>query len=219
MYNNIYHDIRVDNLTKIMEDKYGSWNSLCKTIGKSSSYMNEVIKGIKREFTENLAREVEAKLQLNPGSLDIKNSALEERRYAMVNIYSPVLSAGDGNDIFSEDHLGELSVPMQLVKEKHLDVGKLACLRVEGDSMEQKINNGAYVIIDTSKKEIVNNKIYAFNINNVIRVKRLFNALDGIIIRSDNPTYPEEKVTFEDMQDNDMNFFVVGKIEIILNME
>lgn len=137
----------------------------------------------------------------------------------MVNIYSPVLSAGDGNDIFSEEHLGELSVPMQLVKEKHLDVGKLACLRVEGDSMEQKINNGAYVIIDTSKKEIINNKIYAFNINNVIRIKRLFNALDGIIIRSDNPTYPEEKITFEDMQDNDMNFFIVGKIEVILNME
>ena len=219
MYNNIYHDIRVDNLTKIMKDKYGSWNSLCKTIGKSSSYMNEVIKGIKREFIENVVREVEAKLQLNPGSLDIKNSALEERRYVMVNIYYPVLSARNGNDIFSENHLGELSVQMQLVKEKHLDAGKLACFRVEGDSMEQKINNAAYVIIDTSKKEIINNKIYAFNINNVIRVKRIFNALDGIIIRSDNPTYPEEKVTFEDMQNNDMNFFVVGKIEIMFNME
>lgn len=123
-------------------------------------------------------------------SLDIKNSALEERRYAMVNIYSPVLSARDGNDIFSEEHLGELSVPMQLVKEKHLDV---ACLRAEGDSMEQKINNSAYVIIDTSKKEIIDNKIYAFNINNVIRIKRLFNALDGIIIRSDNIQLTQRK--------------------------
>ncbi len=219
MYKNIYHDIRVDNLTKIMEDKYGSWNSFCKVISKSSSYMNEVIKGIKREFTENLARELESKLHLNPGSLDIKNSALEEQRYAMVNIYSPVLSAGDGNDIFSEEHIGELSVPMQLVKQQKLDVSKLACLRVEGDSMEPKINNGGYVVIDTSKKEINNNKIYAFNVDGLIRVKRLFNSLDGIIIRSDNAAYPEEKISSEDMKDDDMNFFIVGKVEIILNGE
>lgn len=219
MYKNIYHDIRVDNLTKIMEDRFGSWNSLSKAISKRTSQMTEVIKGIKREFTENLAREIENKLQLNQGSLDIKNSPLEESRYVSVNMYSPILSAGDGNDIFSEEHLGELSVPIQLVKEKQLEVNKLACLRVEGDSMEQKINNGAYVIIDTSKKEIINNKIYAFSINNVIRVKRLFNALDGIIIRSDNPTYPEEKITYNDTKDTDINFFIVGKIEIILNME
>ncbi|MDQ5920883.1 MAG: hypothetical protein QG673_939 [Pseudomonadota bacterium] len=219
MYENIYHDIRVANLTKIMTTKYGNWNALCRGIGKSSSYMNEVIKGVKREFTESLAREVESKLQLIPGSLDISDSPMQELRYVLVKLYSPVLSAGDGNDIFSEEQVGELPIPIQLIVEKRLDTDKLACLRVEGDSMEQKINNGAYVVIDTSKKEIVNNKIYAFNINNMIRVKRLFNALDGIIIRSDNSIYPEEKVTFDDMRYSDMNFFIVGKIEIILNME
>lgn len=219
MYENIYHDIRVANLTKIMTTKYGNWNALCRAITKSSSYMNEVIKGVKREFTESLAREVESKLQLIPGSLDISDSPMQELRYVLVKLYSPVLSAGDGNDIFSEEQVGELPIPIQLIVEKRLDTDKLACLRVEGDSMEQKINNGAYVVIDTSKKEIVNNKIYAFNINNVIRVKRLFNALDGIIIRSDNSIYPEEKVTFDDMRYSDMNFFIVGKIEIILNME
>ncbi|MBP9742326.1 MAG: hypothetical protein KBD37_03110 [Burkholderiales bacterium] len=219
MHKSIYHNVRVHNLTKIMEEQFGNWHTLCAVIDKSSSYISEVIKGIRREFTENLARNIETKLKLHPGTLDIKNEILCGQRYVIVKLYSPVLSAGAGNEPLFEEHLGELSVPIQLVKEKNLDVTKLVCLRVEGDSMEEKINDGAYVIIDTSKKEIINNKIYAFNINNLIRVKRLFNGLDGIIIRSDNPLYPEEKITFEEMKNSNINFFVIGKVELILNME
>ena len=72
----------------------------------------------------------------------------------------------------------------------------------DGDSMEERIADGARCTADASKKEIKDGKIYCFRHGVMRRTKYLYLRPDGgLLIRSHNEEYEEEVVAPEDMGD------------------
>lgn len=62
-------------------------------------------------------------------------------------------------------------------------------ITADGDSMSPTIDDGDLLLIDTSKKEITTDAIFAFNLNGGFYVKRVQRTPRGLKIISDNRTY------------------------------
>lgn len=72
----------------------------------------------------------------------------------------------------------------------------------DGDSMAERISDGARCTADASKKEIKDGKIYCLRHGVMRRTKYLYRRPDGgLLIRSHNPAYADEVVLPEDMND------------------
>jgi phage repressor protein C with HTH and peptisase S24 domain len=62
-----------------------------------------------------------------------------------------------------------------------------------GDSMEPAIANGALLLVDRSKRRIVDDAIYVVSLDGDVRVKRVQRRVEGgLILRSDNKRYADE---------------------------
>lgn len=67
--------------------------------------------------------------------------------------------------------------------------------KVKGDSMEPLLLDHDVVLVDCSKTEIIDGRIYAFVFGNALRVKRLYRKIDGsIIVHSENPNFSDETI-------------------------
>jgi phage repressor protein C with HTH and peptisase S24 domain len=67
--------------------------------------------------------------------------------------------------------------------------------------MEPALNNGATVGIDTSKKNIVDGKMYAVDHGGMLRVKMLYRLPGGVKLRSFNmEEHPDEVVAFSEIR-------------------
>lgn len=72
--------------------------------------------------------------------------------------------------------------------------------KVEGISMEPKLEEGESILVDRSQTTIIDRKIYAICYDGQIYCKRLFKAGNEIIMRSDNAAYPEIRAQAEDVE-------------------
>jgi phage repressor protein C with HTH and peptisase S24 domain len=84
--------------------------------------------------------------------------------------------------------------------------------KISGDSMEPTLHNGDLVLIDTSIKNAISNKILAFVFDDSLRVKRFFHKLDrSWVIMSDN----EDKNRYADESVSQLNvnhLQIIGKV-------
>ncbi|SPT71554.1 DNA polymerase V subunit UmuD [Anaerobiospirillum thomasii] len=82
--------------------------------------------------------------------------------------------------------------------------------RVKGDSMEPLILDGDSILVDTSATSIIDNHIYIFVLDGMLRVKRLQKMLNKTLkIISENPDYSTEEIPLEELQDN---FVLLGEV-------
>lgn len=91
--------------------------------------------------------------------------------------------------LYYADYLGEV-----------LNVRAANCKRlvVSDDSMEPLICSGDSVLIDCNTDPIINNGVYVIAYDNRLILKRLIKQFNKLIIRSDNPIYPEEVLSLEE---------------------
>ena len=86
----------------------------------------------------------------------------------------------------------------------------------DGDSMEERISDGARCTADASKKEIKDGKIYCFRHGVMRRTKYLYWLPDGgILIKSHNSDYKDETILPSDLND----FEILGWVWEWSNME
>jgi len=75
-------------------------------------------------------------------------------------------------------------------------------LSAVGDSMEPTIRDGDLLLVDTSIDRVSDNGIYIVVLAGLVFVKRLHVRRDGsLVLKSDNPSYPDEDVPAADTAD------------------
>ncbi|WP_194944071.1 S24 family peptidase, partial [Vibrio parahaemolyticus] len=92
-------------------------------------------------------------------------------------------------------------------------VETLIALRVHGDSMEPAISDEGIVFIDTADKKIIDGKVYVYKQADVLRVKRLEYSVNGLVIKSFNDRYSDERISKKDFDD----FCVIGRVIYSIN--
>lgn len=68
--------------------------------------------------------------------------------------------------------------------------------------MEPTIVDGSTLLIDLTDQALTNGRIYALAVDDVLFVKRIRRTVKGeIILASDNPSFPDEKLDNEDIHE------------------
>jgi phage repressor protein C with HTH and peptisase S24 domain len=120
-------------------------------------------------------------------------------------------SCGRGTVVLDEADV----TPVRIGKEVIKDIWKvsspevLKLFKASGDSMENTIEDGNILLVDTSRTDYHNGGIYVLTINNDWFVKRLRLKINGDLeIISDNPKYEPEVLR----PNTDIEINVVGRV-------
>jgi transcriptional regulator with XRE-family HTH domain len=88
------------------------------------------------------------------------------------------------------------------LKVNNLQVDNLVCTTMNGNSMQNLLNDGDKLIIDISQKKLIDGKIYAFNQGKLLRIKILQNLPNHRVrMKSYNSyEYPDEIATLNEIE-------------------
>jgi len=120
-------------------------------------------------------------------------------------------SMGYGVEVYNESQTGTYSISQKLAKDLGLDKNNSEIIFGRGNSMEPTILGGDALLIDRSKKEINDGRIYCIRYDGQLLTKRLQRlSKKKIKIISDNKDYDPITVDFE--KEIDIDFEVIGEI-------
>ena len=153
------HDIRVENLKSFIAKTFnGSINAFAKSIDKNASQFYNLFKK-ERTFGENLARDLERKLELGLGYFDQPGGGDNDLSY--IPEYSIKLSAGKGCEVIDENIIRQIPLLKSELKSMGLHESNLVIFTIDGESMMASLFSGERVLIDTSNKQPIDNRIFA----------------------------------------------------------
>lgn len=161
----------------------------------------------------------------------IKNDELDEKKLNILNSYFnemstdneakffkiPVFgnvtaSMGYGITVYDENQTGVYEISSKLAKDIGIVSGKTQMIFASGDSMYPTIEGGDSLLIDTSKKEIYDGRIYCVRIDGQLYAKRLQKIPPNTVkVISDNERkYDPFYVDFS--KNINFDFDVIGEI-------
>lgn len=101
-----------------------------------------------------------------------------------------------------------------LARAASANLSKLHIINAYGDSMAPLIDEGDFLIVDTSKTTLYGDGIYAIQAGEDTFIKRVQKQIDGsILLLSDNPKYRPYEVPAEDRE----KLKIIGKCIIVCN--
>ena len=143
-----------------------------------------------------------------PGIIDLGTG-----EYASVGRFDAALSAGHGSLLEAEpDPLGYQLFEAQWLRSiTQAAPDYLAVVRVDGDSMEQTLSNGDWVLVDLTQRSFNREGVYALRIGDAGWIKRLSLNLRDRLIRviSDNTLYPIQELAEEEL-------VIIGRVVCIV---
>ena len=135
---------------------------------------------------------------------------LPEGKYLFIPRRRVRLSAGNGRIALEEDSAPPLAFESNWVRSEGLRFQNLVVVYADGDSMEPQIRHGDVLLLNLAATEVRDGNVYALRCVDHIRVKRLYRRYDGaLILRSDNPEFPDETVP---PADQDGHVSVIGEV-------
>ena len=133
--------------------------------------------------------------------------------FIKIPVYGNVTaSMGYGISVYDENQTGVYEISQKLAKDIGIIPGKTEMIFASGDSMYPTIEGGDSLLIDTSKKEIYDGRIYCVRIDGQLYAKRLQKIPPNTVkVISDNEKkYDPFYVDFS--KDINFDFEVIGEI-------
>ena len=120
-------------------------------------------------------------------------------------------SLGNGSNVFCEEVTEQFPLPKSLIKKIGASPEHSCIINTTGESMYPTIIGGKdQIMIDQSKKEIFDGKVYLIRIDNSLFAKRLQKLPHSKIkVISDNPSYESYTI---DLKDESIDFDIIGQI-------
>ncbi|WP_299202506.1 LexA family transcriptional regulator [uncultured Amphritea sp.] len=114
------------------------------------------------------------------------------------------LAAGNGTHVDAEKVKEWVPMSQDWILQNNLYDQNLVIVKVRGESMKPRLQDGDLLLIDKSDKKPVSGNIYAIATDDDLRVKRLQKRIDGAwVISSDNkadPTYQDEIISHHNFE-------------------
>lgn len=213
--------LRRSNLASWMEKNQVNQSEIAKKLGLGRAYVS-LLFNPERFFGEKIARKIEQGLGLPELYLDSDQQKplsiegwsqvadLSDDIYALVPRIHLKHSVEKNSVVDIEQNLPPLPFRSDWLKKKQVSQKEnLRIVDVLGDSMNDYLHDGDFVLIDLGQTEIQDNNVYVITYGNELRVKRLSKRFDGgLFIRSDNKNFPEELLSAEQAK----SIKVVGKV-------
>ena len=212
------HEYRLENLKKLIAE-VGSATELAKLAGyKQPSYLYQILNrtalqnGKPKNIGSNMARKLERATNKPEGWLDTQrtdkprlrssNDPLPEDYYMFVPFLKESEYTDGGSFGVLEYNGFWLPFGKSTLYLKNIQPENVFCCTLNGNSMKPRIAEDAIMAIDKGAADIIKDgKIYAFQHDDLFRVKYLYRVPSGKIrIHSENNEYPDEIVNIEEIQ-------------------
>lgn len=127
-----------------------------------------------------------------------------------IDIISAIPCCGNGNEV-TEEVIGTFKLPTEKFRAiTSSNPSNCKMLQVSGDSMQPTINDGDFVIVDTSNIEVGDGIYLIRNLSGLV-VKRIQVKFDNIAVLSDNPLYQPVSASMGELQ-------IIGRVIKILKI-
>ncbi len=121
--------------------------------------------------------------------------------YVLIPHYSVKGSCGNGCQIDQFEVVGRIAFKRGWLKQRSINSERVHMICAHGDSMSPTIEDGAMVLVDTSKTEPRSGKVFVLMFEDELRIKRMFRSLRGEWrMASDNRDerrYPDEPLELD----------------------
>ena len=162
---------------------------------RNSKFKPEELKKIEKAFNVDLSNNI------------VRNNFIQIPVFGNVTA-----SMGYGISVYDENQTGVYEISSKLAKDIGIVSGKTQMIFASGDSMYPTIEGGDSLLIDTSKKEIYDGRIYCVRIDGQLYAKRLQKIPPNTVkVISDNERkYDPFYVDFS--KNINFDFDVIGEI-------
>jgi len=141
--------------------------------------------------------DAEAQLGVSEGGAHVYVGSFLE-----VKLYD-ISSAGGPKDFPGGEPVGSAFIP-----KADYERGRVA-IRLKGESMSPNLLDGATVGIDVGDRRLVSGGLYAIWLNfEGVTIKRVFVYPDRVVLKPDNPTFPETAIYNANLSEE----FIIGKV-------
>lgn len=214
--------IRADNMRRYIEENFeGNVSAFARHIEFTPGQSRNLSASLKGStpFGRDKASQIEVALKFPAGTLSKVNCKFPKLITDMVslNIYQNDAAAGDDLPLLDDDHLMDqpMVLPRSYIIQHGANPKTTVGLIARGKSMQDKIKDGAIVFIDKSQTRLISGEMYCFVTNRCKRqIKYLVEGINGLIIKSENNTFPDGLIPFDS---EDIEISIDGKVVFIFN--
>lgn len=174
---------------------------LGRKVGISSPAISQLEKGESKSPSSDNLLTLSKALSCSPEWLQTGIAspvAFTETKFINIPILDVELAAGVGIHIDMEEVTDWVPISQDWICANRLPESHLVVVRVSGDSMSPRLQDGDMLLVNTADKQPMSGKVYAIANGDELRVKRLIKQMSGSwVISSDNkhdPAYQDELV-------------------------
>ena len=226
-------EIRLENLLSILAEPDVTQASLASACESAPSVISQLKTG-HRGMGSELARRIEKARNLPYGWMDTRHTynygetknhhvassagtytplilpnSESESDFVQVPVYDAQLAAGNGARVDLDRIVERLPISRKYLVNSGIPESRATIAKVKGDSMEPTLNDGDVVLINAGINTPVSDRVFAFDFDGDLKVKRFIKRLDGSWrIVSDN----EDKNLYADETLSNHN---ISKLRII----
>lgn len=209
-----------ERMTYLLKHKFGNNNSkFARDVGVAITSLNRWLTGEADPSRSNLIKIAEATgVSLEWLALGKETSPVrthEDDNEPNYNGYEDIddfrhISVSTGFGAFNDDNNSNEKVKIESswLESRRLKAKDCAMFSVDGDSMYPTLKDGEEIVIDRSKKELREGKIFVLNHMGTMWVKRVRVNYDSIELISDNNFYNPITIT----QDEAEQLNVIGQV-------
>ena len=223
---NIY-DENFSNRMKLIAEKSfkNNYSEFARAVGVAQASLARWVKGEADPSRMNLIKIADASgvnlewLALGIGDMDeakpqavkhdINLQASNDETFIEIEDCREVrLSAGGGAFNNGYEEITTTKVGRAWLQSRRLKAKDCAMFLVSGESMYPTLKDGEEIIVDRSKRELTEGKIFVLNHNGSMLVKKVQFTYGGVELISDNPSYRPLKLDTEEAN----SLVVIGQV-------
>jgi phage repressor protein C with HTH and peptisase S24 domain len=137
---------------------------------------------------------------VGPGMTPYKGALVEVGVFALAG-------AGQARDLVGLEPIKTIVLPKEFLKPGIVPV------MVQGESMAPTFYDGAVVGVDKKDRQVISGKVYAVWLDyEGAVIKRVFVEPGKIVLKSDNPGFPESHLDIENIKDG----FILGRVTWVI---
>lgn len=190
------------NIRNIRKEKGWTQEDLARRVNISRGRIAQIEKDpntdVKADTLLSLAKAFGCSLDALRSGWDGSSTLEPPQNFANIPILNVELAAGLGSYSDFEQVTDRMPISRDWIFENQLPEPDLVVVKVSGDSMLPRLQDGDMLLVNTADKQPVSGKVYAIAVDTELRVKRLHKQLNGNwVISSDNkqdPSFQDEVV-------------------------